>query len=425
MIKGKYNQHKETIHNFFWRGLQIFSKQGVTFLIFFMAASFLTPLDFGLLNYLMAILALLMIFCDFGLSTATSKYIAEYKAKESKNLNKILFSVSIVIISLATLVSLFIILFGNQIFKENYFYILYFLPYLFLVPLSSVADGVYRGLKEFKKLSIIGSIVGILSIAISYFLIKNYLLIGVIISQNILFLLLTICLFIFRTDFQFKIDKNVLKKIVKYSLVIGFTSIAYYMYNKIDILILNYFNYVVEIGYYEILNKIFLISMIPFVILGQIIAPNITQIYTNKKYKKVKQKFIMHLIFSLILGIILSICLYFLMPLIIQLFFNKYFTNETIYMFKILIFLLPIRIAAGVISQGHTIATGNAHYSLWTMIPAGFANMILDFIFIKNYGFIGVIYSTLICYSFATISFILLYYFELNRLIKRESDEIC
>jgi hypothetical protein len=29
-----YNKHKETIHNFSWRSLQIFGKQGITFLIF-------------------------------------------------------------------------------------------------------------------------------------------------------------------------------------------------------------------------------------------------------------------------------------------------------------------------------------------------------------------------------------------------------
>ncbi len=417
MIKNLYYKNKETTHNFFWRSLQILSKEGITFLIFFMAARFLIPFDFGILNYLMAVLALLMIFCDFGVSSATSKYVAEYKAKKSEHLNKILFSVSIIIIGLATLISLFVIFLGKGIFKENYLYIIYFLPYLFLVPLTSVADGVYRGLKEFKKLALISSIAGIISLGISYFLIKNFLLIGVIFSQNILYLLLVIFLFVFQKNFEFKIDKFVLKKILRYSLILGFATISYYLLNKVDILILKYFDYVVEIGYYEILNKLFQVFIIPFIIMGQILAPNITEKYINKDFIDIKKRFQRHLFFSLSLALIISILLYFLIPLIIKLLFNEYFVPQTIHIFSILLFVIPIRMVAAVISQAHVIATGNAHYMLITMIFGGIANIVLDFILILKYGFIGVIYATLICFIFTTVAYVILYYSKLNKLV--------
>jgi len=424
MLRNKYFQHKETIHNFIWRAMQIGAKQGTTFLIFFIAAYFLIPEDLGLFSYLMAIVGLLLIICDFGLSPSVSKYVAELKTTKSKNLNKILFSISIVIMILSTLVSLFIIFFGKHIF-EDYKLILYFLPYLFFLPLSSVADGIYRGLKEFKKLSIINIAIAIFVIPLSFLLIKTYGMIGAIISQNILFLLLAICLFIFRKETKFKFDKKITKKILKYALIIGFTGIAYYMYNKADILILKYFDYIVEIGYYEILNKIFSIIFIPFIIFGQIIAPNITRLYIQKKFINIKKKFLKHLLIIFFMGIFLSITLYFLMPLLIKLFLEKYFVPETILILNLLLLILPFRIIASVVSQGHTIATGNAHFSLWTMIPAGIVNVILDIIFISKFGFIGVVYSTLICYVFATISFIMLYYFKLNRLIKRGNSETC
>ena len=417
IIKNKYLQHKETIHNFIWRAIQIGAKQGTTFLIFFIAAYYLIPEELGLFSYLMAVVGLLLIVCDFGLSSSASKYVAELKAKNSKNVNKILFSISIVVIILSSLVSLFVIFFGKHIFEE-YKLLFYLLPYLFFLPLSSVADGVYRGLKDFKKLSLISIAVAIFVLPLSFLLIKIYGMIGAIISQNILFFLLTICLFIFRKETKFKFNKKITKKILKYALIIGFTGIVYYMYNKADILILKYFGYIVEIGYYEILNKIFLMIIIPFTILGQIIAPNITRLYTKEKFLDIRRKFFRHLLIPLFIGIIISILLYFLMPIVIHLFLEKYFVDETITMLNLLLLILPFRIIAAVVSQGHTIATGNAHFSLWTMIPAGIGNIILDFIFIIKFGFMGVIYSTLICYSLATISFILLYYIKLNKLIK-------
>ena len=73
MLKQKYNQHKETIHNFIWRSLQIFGKQGIVFLIFILCAKMLIPYDFGIYNYVLAIVFLLIMFGDFGISTATSK----------------------------------------------------------------------------------------------------------------------------------------------------------------------------------------------------------------------------------------------------------------------------------------------------------------------------------------------------------------
>ena len=311
MLKNKYLQHKETIHNFIWRGLQVGGKQGITFLIFFMSAYFLAPESFGLFSYLMALVALFIIFCDFGISSATSKYVAEYKAKKSSELNKILFSVSLVIISLASLISLFIVLFGKQIFNENYLYIISFLPYFFLVPLSSVADGIYRGLKEFKKLSIITLIIGAISLIASYFLIKNYLLIGAIISQNLLFLLLVISLFFFRKESKFKINKSILKKIGKYALIIGIGEIGFFLYSRVDILILKQFGFLIEIGYYEIANKIFALIILPFAILGQIIAPNITKLTIQKRYDIIKSKYLKHLVLFFIIGIFLAIVLYF------------------------------------------------------------------------------------------------------------------
>ncbi len=422
MLKFKYLRHKETIHNFIWRALQIGAKQGTTFLIFFMSAYFLSPERFGLFSYLMTLVAFFIIFCDFGLSTATSKYVAEYKANKSESLNKILFSVSIIIISLATLISLFLIFFGGYLFGEHKL-LLYFIPYLFLFPLTSVLDGVYRGSKEFKKLSIITLVVGALSLIASYFLIKNYFLIGAIISQNLLFLLLVISLFSFRKESKFSIDNPILKKIGKYALIIGVINAMFFLYTKADILILKYFGYIIEIGYYEIINKVFMLIIVPSMLLGQVIAPNITKHYTLKKFALVRKKFLKHVFIIFIFSLILVGILYFVFPPLIKLFLSKYFTKETLLMFNLLLIVLPLKLVASIVNHGHTVPTGNAHFSMWTMIPAGIANIILDFWFISLFGFIGVIYATLICYTFATTSFMILYYFKLNRLLKNETKK--
>ena len=106
MIKQKYNQHKETAHNFFWRALQIGAKQGTTFFIFFMSAKLLIPYEFGIYNYILAFIFFLVMFADFGISIATSKFVAECNAKDKKKLKSVIPSSGIIILGLTILLTI-------------------------------------------------------------------------------------------------------------------------------------------------------------------------------------------------------------------------------------------------------------------------------------------------------------------------------
>jgi O-antigen/teichoic acid export membrane protein len=144
MIDKLYNKHKETIQNFARRVLQTFGKQGVVFLIFFLCAKLLTPYDFGIYNYLLAIIFFLIIFSDFGISQSTSKYVAEYNVLDKEKLKNILFNALIVILGLGSMVSLIFLIVAYFWFSEYFVYLIYLLPLIFLAPLTSLYDGIYR-----------------------------------------------------------------------------------------------------------------------------------------------------------------------------------------------------------------------------------------------------------------------------------------
>ncbi len=418
ILLKKYNKHKETIHNFLWRSLQIFGKTGITFLIFILCAKLLTPYDFGVYNYILAIIFFLILFGDFGISSATSKYVAEYNAIDKEKIKLVLFNSLLIIIILGFIISIITLIFGKYFLNEKYIYILYSLPIIFLAPISSLYDGIYRGLKRFKELALISSLIGLFSIIFVYILVNKYGLIGALISQSLFYLILVLVLSINYGKIYFKFDKDILKKISNYSLILGFTTLSYFFYTKADIIILGQFGFIEEIGYYEIVNKIFDIIKLPILILSTIMAPSITIYYSKKEYLIVKKKFLKYILIAFLFGVILSILLYFIIPILIKLFLNKYYISEILLIFNLLLIILPIRIMATITITAHTIATGNGHFSLWTMIPAGFLNIILDIIFILKFGFIGVVYSTLICFTFAILSFLFLYYHKLNKLTK-------
>jgi O-antigen/teichoic acid export membrane protein len=420
-FKKKYSLHKETIDNFFWRGLELFGKQGFSFFSFLIFVKILTPFDYGIYGYIMASVMFLSMFADFGIASATSKYVAEYNATDKNKLKSVLFNSTLVIFIFTVIVTLVTVFFGKYFLDQHFNYLLYALPILFLSPMTSLYSGVYMGLKKFKKLALISLIVGAVSLVLNYVMIKTYGLIGAMIAQNVFYALLLAALALGHREFHVKTDKSVIKQILGYSLILGLSTVAYYLYNRVDVIILGKFGYIQEIAYFNVLNKIFEVLLLPFLIYGQISAPNITANYVKKKYALVRRDFLRHTVFLLILGIIITSAVFFIVPILIKMFLSNYFTSATEYMFNVLIVLLPIRILAAYMGAAHTISTGNAHYGLWTLAIAGIANVILDIVFIMKFGFIGVVYSTVICYSFAIISSTLLYHFKLKRLI-REKD---
>ncbi len=401
MIKQKYQQHKETIHNFGWRALQIGAKQGVTFLIFFIAVFYLSVNDIGIYSYLMTLVGLLMIVCDFGFSQSISKYFAEESMKKSKSMNKILFSISLVVINIAFVLSLLILFFGKTFFEE-YRLLFYLIPYFFFLPLSSIADGVYRGKKQFKKLSIISIITGIISLIISFVLIKIYGLVGAIISQNIFFLLLTLGLYAFVGNLEFKFDKKIAYKILSYSITLGLINLTYFMFSRSDILFLKYFDFIKEIAYYEIVLKITYLAILPYIILGQVIAPDNSKLVAQKKIKKIKEKFYKYLFPIFISAIVLSAIIYLIVPIILSI-FPKYNTQLITFILGLIIIVFPLRILHVFMNQGFLVPMGLGKYSLISIGFAGILNLFLNYIFISIWGFVGVIYASMICFALVPI----------------------
>jgi O-antigen/teichoic acid export membrane protein len=414
MIKKIYHNHKEIINNFTWRTLQLFGKQGIIFLIFILCAKFLTPYDFGVYNYSLAVVFFLILFGDFGISTATSKYVAEYNTINKEKLKLVLFNSGIIILGITILITIITFLFGKSFLGDKYVYVLYLLPLIFLAPMTSLYDGIYRGLKKFKQLAIISIIIGIISTIFVYLLVKQYGLIGALISQIIFYSILFLALACGYKEFHFKFNKEVMKEIGVYSAIVGIADVGFFLYTAVNSIILGQFGYFIEVGYYELINKIFLLTVLPFSILGQVISPDVTNLTSNKKFNQIFSKFKRFFFITLFLGIILSALLFLSLPFVLKNYLPQYLTLEFSAMFDVLIFILPLSILSSTISSGFTVATGRAKYSLIT-IPFGILNLILSYILIVNYGFIGVPISFLISSTICRLLTFSLIYQDIKR----------
>lgn len=414
-----YIKHTTTIHNFGWRAIQVLAKQGINFLIFLLCAKFLSPYNFGLYNYILTIVFFLVMFGDFGISSATSKYIAEYGESNQRETKKIIFNSILIISLLGTFITILSIILGKIFLKDLHIYLLYTLPLLFLAPVSSLYDGVYRGLKKFKELAIINLIIGIFSVIFIYLFIHKLDLIGALISQSLYYFLLVLTLSFKHGSIATIYDSSLLKKIVSYSSLIGLSTFGFYLYTRFDILILGHFNFVEEINSFQLIAKITVLLALAFTILGQVIAPYTTALVTRKENKKILNKFIKYSFLGFLLASSLTIVIYYITPFLLGTFLSHLLTDHFLYIFRIIIWTLPFNLLSPLIAQGFTVASGNAKIGLLT-IPFGITNVILAFFLIKQFGFIGIAYSSVtISILSKSTSWILLY-----RKFRSTSDRI-
>ncbi len=418
MTKKTNLGYKETFQNFIWRAMQIFSKEGITFIIFIITAKLLSPESFGTYIYVFSIILLLVTIGDFGISIATSKFVAEYLVDKKNEIRNIIGNSVIIGLLISLLVSILLILFGKIFFSQYYNYILFTIPLIFLIPLVSIYDGVYRGLKNFKQLSIMSLITGILSILLSYYFIKEYGIYGALLSQIFYYLFLQILLtFNLKTSINLQIKKDMLKTILGYGFLIGIANIGYFLYTRMDLIILGHYNYIDEIGYYEIINKIFQLLIMPVIILATVIAPDSTKTFKLNNVSDLISKLKKESIIMFIAGTIISIISYFIIPILFKIVFTNYDIIIFIQMLTIILFILPFRYFSTLLGIGYITPTGFVKITTITLVFFGVVNIILDIIFIHNYGYIGVIYATLIAQLGYIFSNTLFYYFKLRNLL--------
>lgn len=409
MIKTLFNDHRKTILNVFWRGLQLVVKDGVSFVIFILAAKFLNPYDFGVYNYVLAVIFFLILFGDFGISVAASKYVAEYQVTNPEKLKYVLFNSGLVILALTIVVTAITLLLGPDFLQDKYLYVLYILPVIFLAPMTSLYDGIYRGLKKFRQLALLSTGVSVLSLGFIYFLIRKYGLTGALLSQNLFYLLLFLTLALGYRDFLFKPNREILKSVGFYALVIGIIHVSAFLYTRVDILVLGAFNLIVEIGYYEIVNKVLMLMQLPFLVYAQVQAPDIVASYCREGSADILRKMTSYIKYATAISLLLAVLLGLAMPWVLRRFLPEYYLPDVIRILYIFLFLFIFQNVSNLVGNAFVISTGHARINMINIIIFGILNLFLDILLVRHYGYMGIAYAKLLVVILGSLSLIILY----------------
>ena len=220
------SKYKVIAGHYFWRFVQIYSRQLFALIVFLFCIKFMDPKTFGVYNYILAIASLIIAFGDFGVSTAASKWVAGYNAREKHKVDLVPFNAAIIILVFTAVVLLVLSVFVRICPSEKYVYLPYVIPFIVMVPLVSMLDGVYRGLKRFRFLSLINMGVGFFSLGIIYFLISRKGLVGAILGQNFFYLMLLVTMIFCYRGIKLKFESSVIKDMSKDFFFVGFASLG-------------------------------------------------------------------------------------------------------------------------------------------------------------------------------------------------------
>jgi O-antigen/teichoic acid export membrane protein len=416
-FESTYSAHKELVHDYMWRVSQIFFRQGLPFIILILCAKLLPAFDFGIYNYVLTAIFFLALFGDFGISTATSRYVAEYNVTDKEKLKSLIFNSALIIFVITILLTLLTLAFGKLYFQDKYVYVLYVLPLVFLAPMTSLYDGVYRGLRKFKLLSLISIFVGIASLPLIYISVAQFGLKGALFSQSVFYLLLLVGLFIGSEESSFKLNRTVLKEVGTYGFIYGIAVFGNYLFIRAGILILGHYDYILQIATYELLNKIFTIFLLPFILLGQVVAPHFTELHVLNRYDVIYSKLKEYSLNLFIAGIVLGSFFYLVLPTLIRIFLPNYYNSILFAMLPYVTIIYALNVWAATIDFGIVVPIGYANLMAKFYIVLGVFGSILSLVLVHLYSYMGVIYSFTLCSLLMVVGLRALFF---QRLIKKQ-----
>ncbi len=402
----------DIIRNSFWRNLHIFSKMLFLFAVFYVASFYLEPVEFGELNYLSTLLVLIAFFADFGLSTAVSKFALEYSDRQETTGD--LFATSILANTLIALGVAFAAFFYFVNRGQAMSVALFIGLYVIFYSISGILDGYYRAKAKFRPTSLIFIAMFFIFIPLSIVVIPVYRIKGVFIVYDLYYAISSfVLLFAFGWE-KGKLSATIAKTVAKYSLIVGLTSVFYYLFTRIDVLFLKHFGYILEIGYFEIVNKFYSLILVVFTSIGFVIATRSVSHYSRTIKRDFSKIFLRENSLFLAFSLGITIISYAIFPFLVKIFFTKYNSPQIFQIFNILLLILPLRAIAETAVQGYIIPTGHANLVLQSMIIGSILNVVLDYVFIINFGYIGVVYSTMISSIISILIYLARYFFILR-----------
>lgn len=397
----------------------------------------LTLQEFGLMYSIISFYLLCSTFINLGLPQSMNYFGVKYlNERKYTNFKSLLHSTLVIQTGLMIIFSSIILIFSNIL--ETYYFkvensstlLLLFLLYFYGINISKTFANTFSALKNFLVLNLIKTFelisILIFLIILIYFNSINYTSLALI--WGIPYLTLAIISYVilkikYKKIFSKKayFSKTLILENLNYSLKILFGTAALFLITKVDIIYITYFKSVSEVGIYEIALSSAMILTSLFAPINKFLLP----FSSDKKFKNAipeLKRICLTVNHILLYGLLPFVCIFYMYSTeIISILFPKAFQASAQ-----ILSILSIAIFFFIFQQlNFTILAGLNELNLRNkVLTVGvILNLILNFIFIKHFGTIGIAYSSLIVFFlmflmsyFKLVQKKIFYFFKIKKL---------
>lgn len=366
------------------------------FLIFLLFARTLNVEDYGNIVIVFSVSNIMLFMFQFGLPI----YLQRQAATNNRNIHldftsSIIYGLISYLVGILVVLLVFYHIYGNQQYLLIVFIYTFIYSYYFISIFDSILIG--KGVQRIQFVSYLYSrIITLLLIAAILIISPNpniYILICLLGSVTIALLLYRYILkYKLITKTKEKTSFRSLKDLLRASLPVGITSLSYFLYDKIDIIIISKIINLENVAFYSISYGVYKSSLLFF---SFILATGYTRVCSISRKKQGVVIFLKkYLIYVSIISFSFSLLIYFLSDFLVLLVYGEKYHSSVI-LLKVLSFsIIPLALnnLTGITMNGLGLYSDN----MKIIISALLINIILNLFLLTNIGIIGSAYATVI-----------------------------
>jgi O-antigen/teichoic acid export membrane protein len=361
----------------------------------------LGPSGLGLYTLVFTIYMFGMQFAAFGIETALTKYVAEYK-EDSPKINKYISSGLVASFSSGLLIGISIYVFSTAIsidlfHNSEMIHLLQLTAICFpFIAIQKAVQGVLNGSRSMKYFAYLNICQNTFIVVLSVLLVLSLkmgiegAIIGLVIPTIVMGIL---SLYFVKDNFIFHLEllKEVLKDLSFFGFYVVLANSLGVFNTQIDSLMIGYYMKETDVGYYAIAT-IFMqgVILIPSAI-QRITTPAIATYYGKKDYDSIEKTIKSTMVKTFEVTLLISICIAIFGKFIIIALFKDFLPAYT----PMLILLIGYSVYSAIISVGGALSSvGEVKITFKISLVCTFINALLNMLLIPEYGLIGASIAT-------------------------------
>jgi O-antigen/teichoic acid export membrane protein len=356
--------------------------------------------NFGIISFAGSNVSFFVLFATLGLDTYGIREIAKNRDSSSSIVNSIL-TLRLILAFLA-----YGILFSyiSLSVESEFIRMIMLIIGLRIMAESLHFSWVFQGLENFKVSALRNTALYFFSFVGIYALVSTpdhtTLAVTILMVVMISVSLAQIIYYVLKIDsIKISINLDAWKKILKQSIPIGISAFFIIVYNNSDMIMIGFMRGNIETGLYSAAFKILTIAIIPSGLIQQIFYPKLSKFANPEDSLKILIKYI-QILFSLAVFIAGSFYIY-AKELILFQFHEEYLASvPALEIMTMKIFLS----FAAVTFTTSLLASSKQNFVMKAVAFSALLNIILNFVLIPDFGFIGAAWTTVISEFFVVVS---------------------